>query len=157
MTNSQSKPATTKAADHVLHHIKSFPPAITFSRSKKAKEAKAAEKRAAEQLVRELDPNGDGTVTKMEFRKQVRSLLEPPKGEKGSSSSSKVDTSAVDALFDNEPLRKTLVKHSRKYARFGLRTTGRRLAASNGWRMVWNGPRRGLQSRTLALESSTDS
>ena len=39
---------------------------------------------------------------------------------------------AVDALFDNEPLRKTLVKHSRKYALFGLRAFGLRLAASNG-------------------------
>ena len=47
---------------------------------------------------------------------------------------------AVDALFDNEPLRKTLVKHSRKYARFGLLTSGRRLAISNGWKMMWKGP-----------------
>ena len=39
---------------------------------------------------------------------------------------------AIDALFDDATLRKTLVKHSRKYALFGLRAFGLRLAASNG-------------------------
>ena len=47
-----------------------------------------------EQLVRELDPNGDGSVTKMEFRQKVRQHLEKGGG-------AKVDVRQCDALFES--------------------------------------------------------
>ena len=59
MTNSQSKPATNKAADHVLHHIKSFPPAITFSQSKKAKEKREPSDYREIEIL--LDPNNQNS------------------------------------------------------------------------------------------------
>ena len=45
------------------------------------------------QIVKELDINGDGSITKFEFRKTVRAILE--KGGK------KVDVTQIDALFDS--------------------------------------------------------
>ena len=38
MTNAVSKLTNTKVAERVEHHVQSFPPAITFAKSKKSKE-----------------------------------------------------------------------------------------------------------------------